>query len=188
MNLRLGKLFERLVDKAFPYDNNDLANELIKDGVMTNNPDIQVFVDPRANPEKHFPVYKTDGSAGFDLTAFLPSGGSFELRPGERRTVFTGLSMVIPQGYEVQIRPRSGWAVEKGVTVLNTPGTIDSDFRGKVHVLLYNASSVPVTIQNGDRIAQGVCAPVARANLRPIASINIDETARGTGGFGSTGR
>lgn len=188
MSRRLGELFERLVDKAFPHTSNDLPYEPIESVVMTDQPEIKIFVDPRADVEKHFPSYKTEGAAGFDLTAFLPSGGSFELRPQERRTVFTGLSLVIPPGYEVQIRPRSGWAIERGITVLNSPGTIDCDYRGKLHVLLYNASSVPVNIQNGDRIAQAVCAPVARALLSPVSSIQIDETERGSGGFGSTGR
>lgn len=187
MRNRLGKLFEQLVDKAFPPNYNDLANELSENGVMTNEVYVQVFVDPRADPEKHFPQYKTDGAAGFDLAAFIPTG-SIELNPGERRTVFTGLSIIVPEGHEVQIRPRSGWAVNTGVTVLNTPGTIDSDYRGKLHVLLYNAGGIPVTIQDGDRIAQGILAPVQRATLVPVSSIDMEETARGKRGFGSTGR
>ena len=191
MRNRLGELFERLVDKAFPYNTNDLEERIVKEGVIPveklYGPELKIFVDPRADPEIHFPKYKTDGAAGFDLAAYVPVP-SIILEPGERRTVFTGISMVVPYGYEVQIRPRSGWAVERGITVLNTPGTIDSDYRGKVHVLLYNASSVPCEIKNGDRIAQGVLAPVERAALTPIASIDMKETARGKSGFGSTGR
>ena len=107
------------------------------------------------------------------------------LAPGARHAVATGFAMAIPAGYEVQVRPRSGLALKHGVTCLNTPGTIDSDYRGEVKVILANLGSEPFPIARGDRIAQLVPAPVLRADLTEVAS--LDETERGTGGFGSTG-
>jgi dUTP pyrophosphatase len=108
------------------------------------------------------------------------------LAPGGRHAVATGFAMAIPEGYEVQVRPRSGLALKHGVTCLNTPGTIDSDYRGEVKVILANLSDTPFAIQRGDRIAQLVPAPVQRADLDLVET--LDETARGSGGFGSTGR
>jgi dUTP pyrophosphatase len=130
------------------------------------------------------PEYKTPGAAGADLRAALEA--PLALGPGERAAVPTGLRLEIPQGWEAQVRPRSGLALSKGITCLNSPGTIDSDYRGEVKVILVNLGSEKVEIAPGERIAQLVLAPVARAAFLPVASIG--ETERGAGGFGSTGR
>jgi dUTP pyrophosphatase len=127
------------------------------------------------------PTYATDGAAGMDAV----SAEDLILTPGARYAVATGFAMAIPEGYEVQVRPRSGLALKHGITCLNTPGTIDSDYRGEVKVILANLGSDPFEIKRGDRIAQLVPAPVQRAVLTEVNS--LDETARGTGGFGSTG-
>src|SRR3982751_2646030 len=111
---------------------------------------------------------------------------SLTLPPGARHAVATGFAIAIPHGYEVQVRPRSGLALKHGVTCLNTPGTIDSDYRGEVKVILANLGDAPFPVRRGDRIAQLVPAPVQHAALEEVAT--LDETARGTGGFGSTGR
>lgn len=129
------------------------------------------------------PAYETEGAAGLDLRAAIAEG--FSLAPGERALVPTGLSMQLPEGFEGQVRPRSGLAVKHGVTVLNAPGTIDSDYRGEVKVPLINLGQEPFAIARGDRIAQMVIAPVTRAILTEVAG--LDATARGAGGFGSTG-
>lgn len=129
------------------------------------------------------PSYQTDGAAGLDLMAALDE--DIILAPGAFQAIPTGLSMAIPQGYEVQIRPRSGLAFKQGVTVLNSPGTIDSDYRGEVKIALINHGKDPVTISHGMRIAQMVVASVARATLTETDS--LDDTKRGAGGFGSTG-
>lgn len=128
------------------------------------------------------PAYATGGAAGMDVVA----AEALTLKPGERHAVATGFAMAIPSGYEVQVRPRSGLALKHGVTCLNTPGTIDSDYRGEVKIILANLGSEPFGISRGDRIAQLVAAPVQRAVLSEVTS--LDETARGHGGFGSTGR
>lgn len=128
------------------------------------------------------PRYATDGAAGMDVVA----AEDLTLAPGARHAVATGFAMAIPAGYEVQVRPRSGLALKHGITCLNTPGTIDSDYRGEVKVILANLGSEDFVIARGDRIAQLVPAPVQRADLDEVAS--LDETARGAGGFGSTGR
>jgi len=130
------------------------------------------------------PAYETAGAAGLDLRAALP-GGPLELAPGGRFLVPTGLVLALPQGCEGQVRPRSGLALRHGVTVLNAPGTIDADYRGEVQVLLVNFGESPFAIRHGDRIAQLVVASVAQARLIEVAA--LDETARGAGGFGSTG-
>ncbi|MEO5865648.1 MAG: dUTP diphosphatase [Sphingomonas sp.] len=128
------------------------------------------------------PAYATDGAAGMDVVA----AEDLVLAPGARHAVATGFALAIPEGFEVQVRPRSGLALKHGVTCLNTPGTIDSDYRGEVKVILANLGSEPFTVTRGDRIAQLVPAPVQRAALDEVE--NLDETARGDGGFGSTGR
>jgi len=128
------------------------------------------------------PDYATAGSAGMDLRAALEVGR--DLAPGERMLVPTGLRIALEPGYEAQVRPRSGLALKQGVTVLNTPGTIDADYRGEIGVVLVNLSRDPVTVNRGDRIAQLVVAPVARVTWNETA---VGETDRGTGGFGSTG-
>ncbi len=129
------------------------------------------------------PQYQTKGAAGADISAFLTR--SETLRPGEYKAIPTGLYMEIPEGYEVQVRPRSGLAFKHGVTVLNAPGTIDSDYRGEVKVILINHSDEPFVINNGDRIAQIVVAPVSRLPFEEVR--DLSETERGEGGFGSTG-
>jgi dUTP pyrophosphatase len=127
------------------------------------------------------PAYATDGAAGMDVV----SAEDLILAPGGRYAVATGFAMAIPDGYEVQVRPRSGLALKHGITCLNTPGTIDSDYRGEVRVILANLGAEPFEIKRGDRIAQLVPAPVQRAVLAEVTS--LDETERGAGGFGSTG-
>ena len=132
------------------------------------------------------PAYETPGSAGMDLRAAVPEGEPLVLKPGARFPVPTGLSMAIPPGFEGQVRPRSGLAAKSGVTCLNTPGTIDADYRGEVKVILINLGEEDFTIRRGDRIAQLVIAPVLQACWSEVAE--LDETARGAGGFGSTGQ
>ena len=131
------------------------------------------------------PAYQTAGAAGMDLLAAVAADAPLTLGPGERVLVPTGLAFAVPLGFEMQVRPRSGLAHKHGITVLNTPGTIDSDYRGEVKVMVVNLGSEPFAIRRGERIAQAVIAPVARAAVREVAS--LDETARGAGGFGSTG-
>ncbi len=141
-----------------------------------------------ADPAIALPAYATDGAAGADIRANLPPETRSEglvLNPGERVLIPSGLSMQIEPGFEVQLRPRSGLALKQGLTLLNTPGTIDSDYRGPVGVILINLGQKPARIGHGDRIAQMVVAPVTRADIR-LADI-LDDTDRGTGGFGSTG-
>jgi len=131
------------------------------------------------------PAYASAGAAGLDLYAALPAGQKLVLEPGARDLIPTGVQIALPDGYEAQIRPRSGLAVEHGATVLNAPGTIDSDYRGEVKALLINHGGQPFEITRGMRIAQLVVAPVTRAQL--VEAEELDETARGAGGFGSTG-
>nr|WP_277924112.1 dUTP diphosphatase [Sphingomonas hankookensis] len=128
------------------------------------------------------PAYATAGAAGMDVVA----AEDVELVPGARHAVATGFAMAIPEGYEVQVRPRSGLALKHGITCLNTPGTIDSDYRGEVKVILANLGQEPFRVVRGERVAQLVPAPVLRATLDEVDS--LDDTARGAGGFGSTGR
>lgn len=129
------------------------------------------------------PSYQTVGAAGADLCAYLPE--PVVLAPGQRAMVPTGLSFAIPSGYEIQVRPRSGLAAKNGITVLNSPGTIDSDYRGEVKVILINLGTENFTISHGDRIAQMVVAPVVQAQFQVVESLAATE--RGQGGFGSTG-
>lgn len=131
------------------------------------------------------PAYETDQAAGMDLRAAVPDEEPLILKPGARHPVPTGLAFALPPGFEGQVRPRSGLAAKSGVTCLNTPGTIDADYRGEVKVILINLGEEDVTIRRGDRIAQLVVAPVVQAAWREVES--LDETARGAGGFGSTG-
>jgi dUTP pyrophosphatase len=130
------------------------------------------------------PAYATAGSAGVDLAAALD--GPLVLRPGARAAVPTGIALALPEGFEAQVRPRSGLALRHGIAVLNSPGTIDADYRGEVQVILANLGSEPVTIARGERIAQLVVAPVSRVAFERVAS--LPPSARGAGGFGSTGR
>jgi dUTP pyrophosphatase len=131
------------------------------------------------------PAYETKGAAGMDLRAAVDDGASMVLAPGKRALVPTGLIFEIPEGFEGQIRPRSGLAFKNGITCLNTPGTIDSDYRGEVKVLLINLGEEPFEISRGMRIAQMVIAPVTQARVAEITEAST--TARGAGGFGSTG-
>ena len=130
------------------------------------------------------PVYATPQAAGSDLSARLDS--DLVLQPGDRAAVPTGLVFEIPPGYEGQVRPRSGLALKHGITILNTPGTIDSDYRGEVKVILVNLGSEPYTVHRGDRIAQILFSPVIQAEFIPVMELN--ESERGDGGFGSTGK
>lgn len=138
------------------------------------------IVNQSANP---LPEYATEGSAGMDIRANLEN--EVTLRPLERSLIPTGLFIELPVGYEAQIRPRSGLAIKQGITCLNTPGTIDSDYRGEVKVILINLSDIPQTISNGDRIAQMVIAKTEKAAMFLVQQLN--DTERGSGGFGHTG-
>ena len=131
------------------------------------------------------PAYETAGSAGMDLLAALDEGEEMTVAPGARVLVPTGLKMAIPHGFEVQVRPRSGLAYKKGLTVLNSPGTIDSDYRGEVKVILINLGQEPVSLTRGERIAQMVVAEVTQARWQEVD--DLSDTSRGSGGFGSTG-
>lgn len=133
--------------------------------------------------ELPLPKYQTPLSAGMDLLAELPE--PVQLAPLERRLIPTGLSIELPANFEAQVRPRSGLALKQGLTCLNSPGTIDADYRGEIGVLLINLSSTPVTLQRGDRIAQLVVAPVVQASWAEVDVLT--DTTRGQGGFGSTG-
>lgn len=142
-------------------------------------------------PLPHFegldlPAYETIGSAGMDVRAAVSQEEPILLQAGERAMIPTGLSVAIPQGYEIQVRPRSGLAAKHGLTCLNTPGTIDSDYRGEIKVILINLGQDAFTIQRGERIAQLVLAPVTQLAWIEVAA--LDKTDRGAGGFGSTGR
>ena len=149
--------------------------------------DIKVAVRPLPHFEGlSLPAYETSGSAGMDVRAAVPQESPVSLAPGERALIPTGLSLAVPSGYELQIRPRSGLAVKHGLTCLNTPGTIDSDYRGEVKVILINHGSETFEIRRGERIGQMILAPVTRLIWQTVDA--LDETARGAGGFGSTGR
>ena len=132
------------------------------------------------------PAYETAGSAGMDLRAAMPDDAPITLEPGARALVPAGFKMALEPGWEAQVRPRSGLALKHGITCLNTPGTIDSDYRGEVGVILVNLGQEPFVIRRGERIAQMVIAPVAKVAVFEVP--DLDETERGTGGFGSTGR
>ena len=129
------------------------------------------------------PKYETQGSSGMDIAAHIED--NIIINPGEKALVPTGFSIAIPKGYEIQIRPRSGLAAKKNVTVLNTPGTIDADYRGEIKVILINLGKEKFIIENGERIAQMVVCPVIQANFEEVKELS--DTERGSGGFGSTG-
>lgn len=152
-------------------------------------PVIRVLREDWADTRVALPAYATAGAAGADIRANLPEAereAGFLLGPMERRVVPTGLRIEIPEGFEVQIRPRSGLALRHGISLPNTPGTIDSDYRGPLGVLLVNLGAEPVVIRHGERIAQMIVAPVVQAEFAEAAALG--QTARGAGGFGSTGR
>jgi dUTP pyrophosphatase len=132
------------------------------------------------------PAYQSAQAAGLDLLAAVPEHEPVILAPGQHTLIPTGLAIALPQGFEAQVRPRSGLAVRHGVTVLNAPGTIDADYRGEIGVPLINHGSAPFIVRRGERIAQMVIAPVVQAELMTV--VTLSPTARGSGGFGSTGR
>ncbi len=152
-------------------------------------PTIRVLREDWSDPVVPLPSYETAGAAGADIRANLPAedrNSGFALKPMERRIVPTGLRIEIPPGFEVQIRPRSGLALKHGISLPNTPGTIDSDYRGPLGVLLINLGAETFVIAHGERIAQMIVAPVVQARFEETAMLG--ETVRGAGGFGSTGR
>jgi dUTP pyrophosphatase len=138
----------------------------------------------RLSPEVNLPSYKSSGASGMDLMAFIKS--SITIKPKTSCLIPTGLSMAFSQDYEIQIRPRSGLAAKNNISVLNTPGTIDSDYRGEIKVIIYNHGDRDFVINNNDRIAQMILAPVIKIELQEIDE--LPETMRGEGGFGSTGK
>lgn len=159
---------------------------LIHRGMSTDHrPNIEILrLHPQRDEDLPLPRYMTAGAAGCDVVA--ANTEPIVLQSLQREAVPTGLAMAIPAGYEVQVRPRSGQALRRGLTVLNAPGTIDSDYRGEVKILLVNLDAEPQQINRGERIAQLIVAPVARAAWRPVAALSA--TSRGVGGFGSTDR
>lgn len=151
---------------------------------MPNSDKIQIALKPLDHAVGlNLPTYATEQSAGMDLTAALEE--AIELAPGERMLIPTGLAIALPDGYEAQVRPRSGLALKHGITVLNTPGTIDADYRGEIGVILINLGSEAFTIERGMRIAQMVIAQHSTVSWEVVE--DLDDTSRGAGGFGSTG-
>jgi dUTP pyrophosphatase len=149
---------------------------------------VQVMWEEGADRSLPLPTYQTAGAAGADLCANLPEAqraGGIVIAPGGRVLVPTGLRVAVPEGYEMQVRPRSGLALKHGITLPNTPGTIDSDYRGPLGVIVMNLGAEPFTVRHGDRIAQAVIAPVVQAGFAVVEV--LDDTGRGAGGFGSTG-
>ena len=130
------------------------------------------------------PTYKTSGSSGMDLVAYIKN--KIIIDPGKTVMIPTGIAVAIPKNYEIQIRPRSGLAAKKGISVLNTPGTVDSDYRGEIIIILINLSKKSFVVKSGDRVAQMILCPVAKGKLQEVK--NLPKTVRGKGGFGSTGK
>ena len=130
------------------------------------------------------PAYKTSGSSGMDLVAYIKN--KITIDPGKTVMIPTGIAVAIPKNYEIQIRPRSGLAAKKGISVLNTPGTVDSDYRGEIIIILINLSKKSFVVKSGDRVAQMVLCPIAKGKLQEVK--NLPKTVRGKGGFGSTGK
>ena len=152
---------------------------------MSNSVKVEVLQLPNGKGLS-LPAYQSALAAGLDLLAAVPEDAPVVLAPGKYALIPTGLSIALPPGYEAQVRPRSGLAARHGVTVLNAPGTVDADYRGEIGVPLINHSEVPFTVRRGERIAQMVIAPVVQAEFVTVATLST--TARGSGGFGSTGR
>lgn len=144
---------------------------------------IAVKVKKLENFQGELPTYGSTHASGFDLRAQLPC--TISIQPGQRALVPTGLSFEIPPGFEIQVRPRSGWAAKKGVTVINSPGTVDADYRGEVMVALVNLGQEPMDILDQDRMAQAVLCPIVQAEF--FESVELSSSERGGGGFGSTG-
>jgi dUTP pyrophosphatase len=136
------------------------------------------------NKNIKLPTYKTSGSSGMDLVALVK--GKINIKPGKIAIIPTGIAIAIPMNYEIQIRPRSGLAAKKGISVLNTPGTIDSDYRGEIKIILINLSKKSFVVKSGDRVAQMILSPVAKGKLKEVKI--LPRTLRGKGGFGSTGK
>ena len=130
------------------------------------------------------PIYKTSGSSGMDLVAYIKK--KINIKPGKTAIIPTGITVAIPRNYEIQIRPRSGLAAKKGISVLNTPGTVDSDYRGEIKIILINLSKKKFIVKSKDRIAQMVLCPIAKSTFKQV--INLPKTVRDKGGFGSTGK
>ena len=130
------------------------------------------------------PTYKTSGSSGMDLVAYIKN--KITIDPGKTVMIPTGIAVAIPKNYEIQIRPRSGLAAKKGISVLNTPGTVDSDYRGEIIIILINLSKKSFVVKSGDRVAQMILCPIAKGKLQEVK--NLPKTVRGKGGFGSTGK
>lgn len=149
-----------------------------------NQSKVKVLIKKWPHFRGEVPAYQSPGASGFDVRAQLSE--NVVLEPGKRVMIPTGLSFEIPFGYEIQARPRSGWAAKEGLTVLNTPGTIDADYRGEVKVILVNLGQEPITIKDQDRVAQLVLAPVIMGEFHLVDELGATE--RGAGGFGSTGR
>lgn len=150
---------------------------------------VQIVRTAGADPDVPLPAYETDGSAGMDVRANLPLSqrtAGVLLGPGARALVPTGLRLAIPRGFEIQVRPRSGLALKHGITLLNAPGTIDSDYRGELGVIVLNTGGEEFTVTHGMRLAQLVLAPVVQATWEEVGT--LDPTTRGAGGFGSTGQ
>ena len=171
---QMSEIFNHVGMEDWEYDPSDNSMRLkIKIINNSNNPD---------------PSYQKEGDSGFDFMANLPQDATIVVEPLKRVLVPTGLHFQIPIGFELQVRPRSGLALKNGITVLNTPGTVDSGYRGEVMVILFNTGEEPFTIKNGDRIAQGVISPVQTRKTTKFARVNtLDTSDRGAGGFGSTG-
>ena len=142
------------------------------------------WLDPESAGDLNLPTYHSAEASGMDVAAAVAE--PVEMAPGEIRMIPTNLAVAIPQGFEIQVRPRSGLAIKHGVTIINSPGTIDADYRGEVKIGLINLGPKPYTIQRGDRVAQLVVAPVQRADLQVVAE--LDRTVRQAGGFGHTGK
>lgn len=181
------KLFDAIDDSIEDYTMDDFNKEFSGTEEVNIPSDMKIQLPFSNDSDNKNPRYETDGASGFDLRANLKE--SITLNFGERALIPTGLKFEIPKGFEIQVRPRSGLALKKGITVLNTPGTVDSDYRGDVGVILINLGQESVTINSGDRIAQGVLSHV---NSKPVVNMyEIDSvsknTDRGSGGFGSTG-
>ena len=136
------------------------------------------------NKNIKLPTYKTSGSSGMDLVAYIKN--KITINPGKTAIIPTGIAVAIPKNYEIQIRPRSGLAAKKGISVLNTPGTVDSDYRGEIKIILINLSKKLFVVKSGDRIAQMILCPIAKAKLKEVKK--LPRTIRGKGGFGSTGK
>jgi dUTP pyrophosphatase len=151
---------------------------------VTTSIDVKVMQLPHGKG-LDLPAYESQHAAGMDLRAAIDEGDDIVLAPGERAMVPTGLAIALPVGFEAQVRPRSGLAAKQGVTVLNSPGTVDADYRGEVKVILINHGAEPVTVTRGMRIAQMLFAPVTRGVFAVVDALDV--TARGSGGFGSTG-